>query len=103
MRHKIGNHIIDVSMDAIDVATIRAKTPVITGRLRDGFELTSDGNIINEVPYAALVEWGTVKMAGRFMVERSVDEIARRLRKKIIEQINRPGLITLPDIRIRLR
>ena len=100
--YKVGNKIVKVNLDAIDVQTIRSKTPVDTGNLRDGFVVDIEGDIINDVDYADEVEFGTTKMPGAFMVERSLDEIGERLGKRIAEQIDQPGLITLPDITIKV-
>lgn len=99
---KVGNKTVKVEFDALDVNIIRLKTPVDTGRLRDGFVLTIDGDIINEVEYAGYVEQGTVNMPGVFMVERSLPEIAERLAKRVAEQIDEPGLIVLPEIKIKI-
>lgn len=102
MKQKVGRHTIDVTLDDLDVASIRAKTPVKTGQLRDGFLLTTDGFIINDVEYATVVEFGSVDKPGVFMVERSAPDMARRLGERIAKQIDQPGLIILPEIRIKV-
>lgn len=102
MDHKVGNKTIKVELDALDVATIRAKTPVVTGQLRDGFDITTNGDIENDVEYADEVEFGTNNKPGHFMVERSLSEIGDRLVKRIAEQIDQNDLIKLPDIIIKI-
>jgi hypothetical protein len=102
-KRRVGKHIVDVSLDSLDVATVRAKTPVKTGRLRDGWHIDADGQVSNEVEYATEIEFGTVSRPGAFMAERSVPEIAQRLAKRIAEQIDRPGLIVLPEIKLGIR
>lgn len=98
---RIGNKNIRIRFDQQDVNTIKDKTPVDTGRLRDGWELNDD-EIINEVEYAGYVEYGTIHMPGAFMVERSIPEIQERLAERIANDLNQPGLITLPDIVIKV-
>lgn len=102
-RKKVGRHTVDISLDSLDVATVRAKTPVKTGRLRDGWEVDAEGNLVNEVEYAAEVEFGTVNTPGRFMAEQSLPEMGQRLAKRIAEQINRPGILILPVLKVRIR
>ena len=99
---KVGRKTVKIEFDIIDVDIIRAKTPVDTGRLRDDFAVDINGDIINEVEYAGWVELGTTKMPGSFMVTQSLGEIGERLAKKIAEQINQPGLIILPEIKIKI-
>lgn len=101
-KYKVGDLVIEVALDAIDVSVIRAKTPVRTGNLRDGFDIDLDGNITNLVDYADEVEYGTVNRPGAFMVERSLPEIEERLVERIAEQIDRPGIIKLPDLVIKV-
>lgn len=98
---RVGKKEIQIRLDIIDVQIIQAKTPVVTGNLRDKFEVDPDGNIINFVDYVEKIEFGTTQFPGAFMVERSVEEIGQRLAKKVAEQINRPGLIVFPDIIIK--
>lgn len=99
---RVGNKIIDIELDIIDVSIIRTKTPVKTGALRDNFDIDIDGNIINLLDYAPLVEFGTDDRPGAFMATRSLDEIGERLAKRIAEQINQPGLIVLPEITLKV-
>lgn len=57
--------------------SIKSKTPVITGRLRDGFmiEKTAEGyDIVNDVPYAGFVEYGTATQRPQGMVRRALLE-----------------------------
>lgn len=64
-----------------------ALTPVVTGRLRDGFELKessglgSDATVINEVPYAGFIEFGTENIQPRAMVGQAVIKVSADARK----------------------
>lgn len=66
-----------------DVATefferVKRRTPVITGRLRDGWQLKTTNTsftVSNAVPYADFVENGTPKMAPRGMLKTTVSEL----------------------------
>jgi len=98
---KIGIAEADASFDMTDVAEIRAKTPVVTGNLRDGFRIDLDGNIENEVDYADEVEFGTHKSPGRFMVHQSIDTIANRLVGRINRQFATKKLLN--DITIKVK
>lgn len=98
----IANKPVATELDVFDVETIRLKTPVITGILRDGFKVDSDGDISNDVDYADAVELGTSDRPGVFMVERSADEIGERLARRMAEQIERPGFFKLPVITIKV-
>ena len=99
---KIGDAEIEVSMHAADVQTIRGRTPVKTGALRDGFQLTIEGAIINEIKYVLDVEFGTSTQPGRFMIEQSLPEIIERAEKKAIEQIQTQKLLKDFTINIKI-
>lgn len=89
----------DISMELTDYCTqltegvademlerIVRRTPVITGTLRDGWEVTSQSKssfvISNDVEYAGYVEYGTEKMEPRAMVRTTLEEI-----DSIIQQV----------------
>ena len=99
---KVGNITLKVAFDVIDIDIIQLKTPVRSGALRDGFIIDVEGAIVNNVDYASFVEFGTVNMAGRFMVTQSLPEIGERLAKKLAEQLDTPKLITLPELKIKV-
>ena len=67
----------DVLKDA--VSTIERRTPRLSGTLADSFQLnkTDDNNysIENDVEYFPYVEFGTSKMAGRYMVRTTIEEL----------------------------
>jgi len=99
MKVRLGDKIIDIELDIIDVDTIKLKTPVKTGKLRDGWRV-DDGDIVNEVDYADKVENGTVETPGHFMAERSVPQMEDRMQDKVQRQLDEPGVLELPDVRI---
>ena len=92
--------VIDVGANIVDVDLIRAKTPVKTGRLREGFRL-DDGDIVNEVEYVNVVEYGTATRPGVYMIARSIPEIADRIMKRVNDQLR--GKKLLPDETIHVR
>jgi HK97 gp10 family phage protein len=60
------------------LSRVQRRTPVITGKLLSGWRATVEGDnivIVNEVPYAPFVEFGTHKMAPRAMVRRTLEEM----------------------------
>lgn len=64
-------------------------TPVDTGLLQSSWFDNNQNTIYNEVPYSVYVEEGTVKMAGRFMAERSVPAIADYYERMLSEKLER--------------
>ena len=61
---------------------IRSKTPVRTGALKAGWyieQMVNSGivelTILNDVPYAVYVEYGTEYMMGVHMLEQTINEI----------------------------
>ena len=104
-KQKIGDKWIEVGFNDQDVDEIKFHTPVRTGDLQSGFILESvTGDIINAVHYAGFVEYGTVKMAGRFMVHQAAPAILQRLDRDIARQLGEgpPPLFKLPEIVIKL-
>lgn len=73
-RHEYSKELLD---------RVKARTPVITGTLRDGWEYElsqKDVAVRNRVPYASFVEYGTEKMEPRAMLRTTAaegEEIAR--------------------------
>jgi hypothetical protein len=58
-------------------ARVKARTPVDTGALQEGWEFQmkdQDVEVRNRLPYASYVERGTEKMEGRFMLATTADE-----------------------------
>jgi hypothetical protein len=102
MKFKLGDVEFEASLDAQDVEIIRAKTPVVTGRLRDGFHLNAEGGIDNDVEYGPEVELGTSTRPGRFMVEQSLNEIEGRAAKHVIEKIEERKIIKDMTINVKV-
>ena len=105
IRQKVGDKWIEVGFNDQDVDQIKSFTPVRTGDLQRGFTIESvSGDIINAVHYAGFVEYGTVKMAGRFMVHHAAPAILQRLDRDIARQLGEgpPPLFKLPEIVIRI-
>jgi HK97 gp10 family phage protein len=88
------------------LALVKARTPVDTARLHEGWKATLEGGGIrwsNDTPYAAYVEFGTRKMAPRGMLTRSLDdikevfieelgkEIGKELGEQIVSDYKTPG------------
>lgn len=64
---------------------VKEKTPVKTGRARDGWQVEQDikqvgdtGRIVNEVPYIGWLNFGTDRMSGHHMVERTLQEVSKK-------------------------
>jgi hypothetical protein len=58
---------------------VKAKTPVDTGRARDGWKMEIDGEeyrVFNEVPYIGFLEAGSSKQAPQGMVALTLSELA---------------------------
>lgn len=73
--------VVQMSKEALE--RIKARTPVASGQLRDGWQLEQmieDGimsvEIINDIEYVLFAEYGTDKYAGKFMVEQTLNELA---------------------------
>ncbi len=103
-RHRIGDKWIDLSFNEEDIDEIRLLTPVRTGDLQRGWMLEAmTGDIINLVHYTPFVEFGTVKMAGSFMVLQSLWGMEKRLHSRIADQITEGDpLLKLPEIVIQI-
>lgn len=77
-----------LSADAADgaaaavLAEAAARTPVATGRLRDGWRIDREDpvvqRVVNDVPYAAAVEYGDRARPGRAMARGAVAAVALR-------------------------
>jgi len=62
--------------EAVAVAAA-AGTPVASGRLRAGWRVVAGeraARVVNDVPYAAAVEYGTARTQGRAMLRAAVAE-----------------------------
>ena len=66
-------------------AAARRTSPVVTGRLKAGWEVVKEGRakygVKNEVPYATYVENGTPKMDGKFMLRTAIRNEVLRLKR----------------------
>lgn len=49
---------VEARFQQLFLEAVQAKTPVVTGKLRDGFQL-ENGTLVNYVHYAGYVEFGT--------------------------------------------
>lgn len=118
-RHKLGDKWIDVEFNEQDVEEIKSHTPgettphlyrttfkqyKRTGDLQRGWMLEAmTGDIVNNVHYAAFVEFGTMKMAGHFMVVQSLPGMNKRLKERVADQIEEGApLLKLPEIVIQI-
>lgn len=111
---RIGHIYVDIGLTQTEVDIIKAKTPVRTGVLRDGFKLQIDGSIINRVKYGIFVELGTGEyyegelgpplrpgwprgFPGRYMVTRSMDEMADSVLARVLKDDELRKVLELPD------
>lgn len=119
-RRKFGDKWIEVGFNEQDVDEIKLNTPgertpqlyrttrkeyKRTGNLQRGWMLEAmTGDIVNPVHYAAFVEFGTFRMAGHFMVVRSLPAIGNRLSRDIARQLGEgpQPLFKLPEIVIQI-
>lgn len=72
------------------LALVKARTPVDTARLHEGWQASLEGGGIrwtNNTPYAAYVEFGTKKMAPRHMLTRSLPDIAEVFTEELYKDI----------------
>jgi hypothetical protein len=111
---KIGHLTVDIGLFQKEAEIIKGKTPVRTGTLRDGFQAQGDGTILNLIPYGIFVELGTGAyykgelgpplrpgwprgFPGRYMVERSLDEMADSILDRVLKDRELRNLLELPD------
>lgn len=83
------------------LALVKARTPVDTARLHEGWQAKLEGGGIrwtNNTPYAAYVEFGTRKMAPRGMLTRSLPDIAEVFTQELYKEIGSElGASTVSD------
>lgn len=111
---KIGNAQVDISLTQAEIDIIKAKTPVDTGDLRDGFVLDGLGGIINLVFYGIFVELGTGVyykgelgpplrpgwtrgFPGRYMVEQSMEEMTDNIIHRVLKDLDLRKVLDIPD------
>lgn len=106
---KIGKATIDIAFNKGDIDIIKAKTPVVTGKLKRGFKLDSSGNIVNDVDYATYVEFGHHTRSGSWvpaqgMIMKSTGEIGKRVLERVRKQLKGQKVLvpTKIDIKIQL-
>lgn len=100
----IGKAVVNLTFDAIDVDIVQSDTPVVTGNLRDHFQVEfGTGDIINPVEYADEVEFGTVDRPGRFMATQNLPELGERMVERIEKQLASQMIISPIDIRIVIK
>lgn len=75
-----NKEILSIAKQAFD--KIRARTPVVTGKLKAAWvfeEMVNEGlisvSIVNKEEYVLMIEYGTVATGGRYMVERTINEL----------------------------
>jgi len=114
---KVGDVTLDISFEQSDLDTIGNHTPgddtehlyrttpeeyTRTGNLKRGFEIVNNGTrIINDVHYAAYVEFGTSRMMGHFMVQKSLKEIDEGLEVRLLKELQSKKIMS--DIKIKCR
>lgn len=86
-----------VAKTALDVKrSAMSNTPVRSGKLKREWESGRTGKweweVKDEVPYGPYVEFGTVKMAGRFMLTKAI-HIHEPLMMKALDQAVTKGLM----------
>lgn len=88
---------IDIGLTISDVSLIQSplRTPVRTGNLRDSFVLIN-GEIKNDAFYGEWVELGTTRFVGRYMIAKSIPEIAGKLQRRVVNQLDKIKLFDLP-------
>lgn len=73
-------------------ALIKARTPVDTGRLKNSWQSSLDNQgitFLNNTPYASYVEYGTRKMAPRYMLTDSIPDIERVFRQELAKEMGK--------------
>lgn len=74
------------------VLRIKARSPVKTGRLRDGWQANLEGyglRIENPVPYTIYQEMGTRRFPGRHMLSSTYPEIVEEFRKQLSKEVGK--------------
>lgn len=83
-------------------ALIKARTPVDTGKLKSSWQSTLDNQgitFLNNTPYASYVEYGTRKMAPRYMLTDSIPDIQRVFQQELAKELGKQlGAKVLADI-----
>lgn len=87
IKSELNEFVVDFANEIIDEVYdgVKKRTPVRTGTARDGWEkqnidkLGDQGVVGNDVDYIVYLEDGTVKMAPRNMVKRTLQDIDRKL------------------------
>lgn len=66
-----------------ELAIVKSFTPVKTGRLKRGWRLIG-GDLVNNVPYAEFVEFGTKFMSARNFVKRAMGPLMRSVTRRLL-------------------
>ena len=103
MKVEVGKAEVNIPFDGTDLQTIKDKTPVVTGNLRDSFGIDGEGDITNSADYADEIELGTSQRPGTFMVERSLPEIGERIAQRAAEALKRAGILDPVTVRMKLK
>ena len=69
-----------------ELVIVRAATPRITGKLRREWRIDSSGDLVNNVPYAEFVEFGTKFMSARHFVKRIMNTLLMSVTRRILLQ-----------------
>lgn len=70
----------------VELAIIKAATPVRTGKLRRGWRIDANGDLVNRVDYAEFVEFGTRKMSARHFVQKAMGALLKSVTVRLLLQ-----------------
>lgn len=74
------------------VLRIKARSPVKTGRLRDGWQANLEGyglRIENPVPYTIFQEMGTKHFPGKQMLSSTYPEIVEEFKRNLVKEVSK--------------
>ena len=92
-RMTVGKGSVEFEFKESDLRILQLRTPVITGQLRDGWQIQDRDIIVNLTPYAGHVEFGTGGRPGQFIIQRSIPEITKNIVNRLMIQLERITLI----------
>ncbi len=67
-----------------ELAIIKSKTPVRTGKLRRGWTINSRGELVNKVSYVEFVEFGTKHMSARNFIKSALEPLMRSVVTRLL-------------------
>lgn len=90
---------------AYATATLKARTPVDTGRMRASWDTRTEAlglRMVNDAPYAIFVEYGTKHMRARRPLARSIDDINNHFRAQLTRRVGQRLSDKITDDRAKI-